>query len=163
MALIQTVDFLYPIIEDPYMMGRIAFSNVLSDLYAMGVTECDNVLMILGVSSKMTDKERDIVVSMMMNGFKDAAHEADANVTGGHSSLNPWIMMGGVGTCVCSPSDYIVPENAVAGDVLVLTKPLGTQVVITAYQWLDIPDKWNRIKLVVSEEDVSVFFKDFFL
>ena len=46
------------------------------------------------------------------------------------------------------------PDNAVTGDVLVLTKPLGTQVAVNAYQWLDQPDKWNRIKLVVSEEDV---------
>lgn len=46
------------------------------------------------------------------------------------------------------------PDNAVVGDVLVLTKPLGTQVAVNAHQWLDQPERWNRIKLVVSEEDV---------
>ena len=46
------------------------------------------------------------------------------------------------------------PEHAVPGDVLVLTKPLGTQVAVNAHQWLDIPERWNRIKLVVSEDDV---------
>ena len=46
------------------------------------------------------------------------------------------------------------PDNAVVGDVLVLTKPLGTQVAVNAHQWLDLPDRWNRIKLVVSEDDV---------
>lgn len=46
------------------------------------------------------------------------------------------------------------PDNAVVGDVLVLTKPLGTQVAGNAHQWLDQPERWNRIKLVVSEEDV---------
>ena len=46
------------------------------------------------------------------------------------------------------------PDNAVVGDVLVLTKPLGTQVAVNAYQWLDQPERWNRIKLVVSEDDV---------
>jgi hypothetical protein len=50
--------------------GKIACANVLSDLYAMGVTECDNMLMLLGVSTKMTEKERDIVVPLMMRGFK---------------------------------------------------------------------------------------------
>ena len=50
--------------------GKIACANVLSDLYAMGVTECDNMLMLLGVSNKMTDKERDVVVPIMMRGFK---------------------------------------------------------------------------------------------
>jgi selenophosphate synthase len=46
------------------------------------------------------------------------------------------------------------PDNAVVGDVLVLTKPLGTQVAVNAHQWLDQPERWNRIKLVVSEDDV---------
>lgn len=46
------------------------------------------------------------------------------------------------------------PDNAVVGDVLVLTKPLGTQVAVNAHQWLDQPDRWNRIKLVVNEDDV---------
>lgn len=46
------------------------------------------------------------------------------------------------------------PDNAVVGDVLVLTKPLGTQVAVNAYQWLEQTDRWNRIKLVVSEDDV---------
>lgn len=47
------------------------------------------------------------------------------------------------------------PNNAVVGDVLILTKPLGTQVAVSAYQWLDKPDQWSHIKLVVSEEDVQ--------
>ncbi len=46
------------------------------------------------------------------------------------------------------------PDGAVVGDVLVLTKPLGTQVAVNAYQWIDVPEKWNRIKLVVGEDDV---------
>lgn len=46
------------------------------------------------------------------------------------------------------------PDSAVIGDVLVLTKPLGIQVAVNAYQWLDNPDQWNKIKLVVSDEDV---------
>ncbi len=50
--------------------GKIAAANVLSDLYAMGVTECDNMLMLIGVSTKMTEKERDIVMPLMMRGFK---------------------------------------------------------------------------------------------
>ena len=46
------------------------------------------------------------------------------------------------------------PDSAVVGDVLVMTKPLGTQVAANAHQWMDQPERWNRIKLVVSEEDV---------
>ena len=57
-------------------------------------------------------------------------------------------------TTVCQPNEFIIPDSAVVGDVLVLTKPLGTQVAVNAHQWLDQPERWNRIKLVVSEEDV---------
>ncbi|XP_072345147.1 selenide, water dikinase 3-like [Scyliorhinus torazame] len=58
LSLVQTTDFFYPLVDDPYMMGRIACANVLSDLYAMGITECDNMLMLLSVSQKMTEKVR---------------------------------------------------------------------------------------------------------
>lgn len=154
LCLVQTTDFFYPLVDDPYMMGKIACANVLSDLYAMGVTECDNMLMLLGVSTKMTEKERDVVIPLIMRGFKDSAWEAGTTVTGGQTVVNPWCTIGGVATSVCQPNEYIVPDNAVVGDVLVLTKPLGTQVAVNAHQWLEQPERWNRIKLVVSEDDV---------
>jgi len=155
LSLVQTTDFFYPLCEDPYLQGRITCANVLSDLYAMGVTECDNMLMLLAVSNKMSDKERDVVVPLMIRGFKECAYEAGTHVTGGQTVLNPWLTIGGVATTVCQPNEFIVPDNAVVGDVLVLTKPLGTQVAVSAHQWLDQPERWNRIKLVVSEEDVQ--------
>ena len=52
------------------IQGKIACSNVISDLYALGVTECDNMLMLLGISQKMTDKERDVVTPLIIRGFK---------------------------------------------------------------------------------------------
>jgi len=154
LSLVQTTDFFYPLVDDPYMMGKIACANVISDLYAMGVTECDNMLMLLAVSQKMSEKERDVVVPLMMRGFRDSAEEAGTSVNGGQTVVNPWMTIGGVATTVCQPNEFIMPDNAVVGDVLVLTKPLGTQVAVNAYQWLDQADKWNRIKLVVSEDDV---------
>ena len=146
LSLVQTTDFFYPLVEDPYMQGKIAASNVLSDLYAMGVTECDNMLMLIGVSTKMTDKERDVVIPLIMRGFKDCALEAGTTVTGGQTVMNPWCTVGGVATTICQPNEFIIPDSAVVGDVLVLTKPLGTQVALTAHQWLDQPERWNRIK-----------------
>lgn len=53
-----------------WLQGKIACANVLSDLYAMGAVDCDNMLMLLGVSNKMSEKERDVVVPMIMRGFK---------------------------------------------------------------------------------------------
>jgi len=155
LSLVQTTDFFYTMVEDPYMQGKIACANVLSDLYAMGVTECDNMLMLLAVSTKMTEKERDVVMPLMMRGFKDCALEAGTSVTGGQTVMNPWCTIGGVGTTVCQPNEFIIPDSAHAGDVLVITKPLGTQVALNAHQWLDQPERWNRIKLVVSEDDVK--------
>ncbi|KAL8567531.1 putative protein serine/threonine kinase [Nucella lapillus] len=154
LSLVQTTDFFYPLVDDPFMQGKIACANTLSDLYAMGVTDCDNMLMLLAASNKMTDKERDTVMPLIMHGFKDCAEEAGTQVTGGQTVVNPWLTIGGVATTVCQPNEFILPDNAVVGDVLVLTKPLGTLVAGNAYQWLDQPERWNRIKLVVSEDEV---------
>ncbi|UYV66683.1 SEPHS1 [Cordylochernes scorpioides] len=136
------------------VQGKIACANVLSDLYAMGVTECDNILMILGVSNKMKPEERDVVIPLMMKGFQDFAHQAGTNVTGGQTVLNPWVMIGGVATSICSPDEIIMPDMAMPGDVLVLTKPLGTQLAVAAHSWLEVPDKWERLSTVVTEEDI---------
>lgn len=152
--LIQTTDFFYPLIEDPYTMGKIACANVLSDLYAMGVTEVDNMLMLLSVTNKFNDKERDLIMPRMIQGFKDCAQEAGTSVNGGQTVINPWLIIGGVATSICSTHEFISPDNAMISDVLVLTKPLGTQVAVNAHQWLDNPDRWNKIKLVVSEDEV---------
>ncbi|XP_066840760.1 selenide, water dikinase 2-like [Anser cygnoides] len=160
LSLVQTTDFFYPLVEDPYMMGRIACANVLSDLYAMGITECDNMLMLLSVSQKMTDEERDKVMPLIVKGFRDAAEDGGTSVTGGQTALNPWLIVGGVATVVCQPSDFIMPDSAVPGDVLVLTKPLGTQVAVTAHQWLDNPERWNKLKLVVTREEVELAYQE---
>lgn len=154
LSLVQTTDFFYALVDDPYMQGKIACANVLSDLYSMGVTDCDNMLMLLATSNKMSDKERDVILPLIISGFKDVAEEAGTSVNGGQTVINPWVTIGGVATTVCQPNEYIMPNDAVVGDVLVLTKPLGTQVATQAYQWLDQPERWNRIKLVVSDEDV---------
>jgi len=70
LSMICTTDMFYPVVEDPYMMGKIAYSSILSDLYAMGVQEVDNMLMFLGVSSKMTEKEKGQSYSACDGGFQ---------------------------------------------------------------------------------------------
>lgn len=70
LSLIESTNTLYMLVDDPYVMGKIACSNVLSNLYALGITRCDNMLMMLNVSYKMTDKERDTVVPIMIRGFR---------------------------------------------------------------------------------------------
>jgi selenide, water dikinase len=68
--------------------------------------------------------------------------------------INFYFFQGGVATSCCSVNEFITPDNAMVSDVLVLTKPLGTQVAVNAHQWLENIERWNKIKLVVSEEDV---------
>lgn len=161
LSLLQTTDFFYPLVNDPYAMGKIACANVLSDLYAMGVTECDNMLMLLGLSSKFTEEERDVVVPLMLQGFRDLATEAGTSVTGGQTVINPWCLIGGVATSVCQQNEFIMPDQAVAGDVLVLTKPLGTQPAVNAYQWMHQKNQhWNRIKHVISQEETEKAYSD---
>ncbi|CAF4227304.1 unnamed protein product [Rotaria socialis] len=157
--LVQSTDFFYPLIDDPYVMGKIACANVLSDIYAMGAIEVDNMLMLLSTSNKMSEKERDTIMPLILEGFKDCAEEAGTSVQGGQTVVNPWLIVGGVATSICIPSEIIIPEHAVVGDVLVLTKPLGTQVAVNAYQWIENPDRWNRIKSVVTEDEVRKGYK----
>jgi selenide,water dikinase len=100
--MISTTDFFFPSVEDPYVQGKIACANVLSDVYAMGVTEVDTMLMILGVCRDMSEKERDVVTTQMIRGFNDLARKAETNVTGGQTVMNPWPIVGGVAMSVRS-------------------------------------------------------------
>ncbi|EQC40799.1 selenide, water dikinase [Saprolegnia diclina VS20] len=150
--MISTTDFFYPLVQDPYVQGRIACANVLSDLYAMGVTEVDTMLMILGVSRTMTDLERDVVTTQLIHGFNDLAREAGTNVTGGQTVMNPWPIVGGVAMSVRAESEIIRPENATTGQVLVLTKPLGTQLAVNAYQMKDQPARWSKVESFLTRD-----------
>ncbi|GMR48607.1 hypothetical protein PMAYCL1PPCAC_18802 [Pristionchus mayeri] len=140
LKLVQTTDFFYPLVDDPYIMGRITAANVLSDLYAMGVSECDNMLMLLGVCKDFSDKQRDIVVREFIKGFKDTAAQAGTEVRGGQTVKCPWLLLGGVATSVVTDEEMLRVDRAVPGDVLILTKPLGGQVSVNSYEWLKTND-----------------------
>jgi len=142
------------------MQGRIACANVLSDLYAMGVTECDNVELICGVPTCMTDEERDVVVGIMLEGFRDCAKEGDVLVRGGQIVPNPWMMIGGAASSICSNDEFISPDGACVGDALVLTKPLGTQIAVNAHQWMDQKNEfWDKISGVISTQECVKAFQ----
>eukprot|EP01063_Lacrimia_lanifica_P016476 TRINITY_DN23013_c0_g1_i1.p1 TRINITY_DN23013_c0_g1~~TRINITY_DN23013_c0_g1_i1.p1 ORF type:complete len:322 (+),score=126.28 TRINITY_DN23013_c0_g1_i1:238-1203(+) len=132
--MISTIDFFYPLVEDPYVQGKVGCANVLSDMYSMGIDEIDTMLMVLGASKDMEESDRFIVTKEMMKGFNDLAHEADTAVTGGQSVLNPWPIIGGVAMSVCHKDDFVSPDGLLPGDFLVLTKPLGTQIAVNLRQ-----------------------------
>lgn len=133
--IISTTDFFFPLVDSPYLQGRIGAANVLSDLYAEGVQHCDFVLMLLAASRDMSPEQRTICTNLMVRGFRDACTEAETTVTGGQTVLNPWPIIGGVATSVVTRDEYVSSDGAQTGDVLVLTKPLGTQVAVNVHEW----------------------------
>jgi len=133
---ISTTDFFFPLVDSPFLQGRIGAANVLSDLYAQGVTDCDFVLMLLAAGRDMPEQERAICTREMVRGFSQACDEAGTVITGGQTVLNPWPIIGGVATSVvASKADFVPSDGAQVGNVLVLTKPLGTQVAVNVHQW----------------------------
>jgi selenide, water dikinase len=123
LALVQTVDLLTPMVEDPYTFGRIAAANSLSDVYAMGGTPL-TVLNIVGFPGPM-DKR---VLAEILRGGQDAVTEAGAVIAGGHTFNEKEIKFGLSVTGLIDPKRIITNAAAKVGDVLVLTKPLGTGV-----------------------------------
>jgi len=158
---VSTTDFFFPLVEDPYLQGKIACANVLSDQYAMGIVECDNILMLLAASRDMGLEERTIVTRKMIEGFNDQAKFAGTEVTGGQTVLNPWPIIGGVAMSTITEDEMIRPENAKLGDLLILTKPLGTQLAVNLHQWLvSKPEKWEKVKKIISKEEaLEAYFK----
>ena len=79
----------------------------------------------------------------MIRGFNDCAKEADTLITGGQSVMNPWHIIGGVANVVCFEDEYVPVNQAQPGDILLLTKPLGTQVAVNLNDWIVKSDpKW---------------------
>jgi selenide,water dikinase len=151
---VSTTDFFYPLILDPYKQGEIALCNVVSDLYAMGITRIDSILMVLCVSLQMNEKQREVVTKEMIRGFNDKANQAGCKVSGGQSVMNPWPMIGGTAISVLKRSEVIFPNNAKCGDLILLTKPLGTQVCGNLIQWIiQANEKWEKCKTLISEDD----------
>mmetsp|Transcript_8503 Transcript_8503/g.35490 ORF Transcript_8503/g.35490 Transcript_8503/m.35490 type:complete len:309 (-) Transcript_8503:376-1302(-) len=160
LSLISTTDFFYPLVDDPYMQGKIGCANVLSDLYAMGIDKCDNMLMILAASTDMPERERDIVTHELIRGFNDVAVEAETRVTGGQTVMNPWPIIGGAATSVCSEDEFIRPDYLEPGDVMVLTKALGTQPAVNAHQWHALQNRWwDQAKDVLAKEDIDYAYE----
>jgi selenide,water dikinase len=127
LALVQTVDLLTPMVEDPYTFGRIAAANSLSDVYAMGGTPL-TVLNIVGFPGPM-DKH---VLAEILRGGQDTVGEAGAVVAGGHTFNEKEIKFGLSVTGRIDPTRIVTNAAAKVGDVLVLTKPLGTGVFAQA-------------------------------
>ena len=83
LTIVSTLDFFYPLVDDPYNQGKIGAANVLSDLYSCGITEIRQVLMIISASSMMPKPQQLITTKLMMKGFADKVRESGSKVVGG--------------------------------------------------------------------------------
>ena len=127
-AIVATVDFFTPIVDDAYDFGRIAAANAFSDVYAMGGTP----LLALNLVGWPRDKLPYELLGDVLRGGADIAKEAGAFVLGGHSVDDPEPKYGMVAIGEVHPHRIVTLARARAGDVLVLTKPIGTGVLTTA-------------------------------
>ena len=128
LALVQTVDFFTPIVDDPYDFGRIAATNALSDVYAMGATPV-TALNLVAFSLRDLGGE---VLGEILRGGSDVAAAAGVAVVGGHSIDDPEPKYGLAVTGVVHPDEVITNAAGRPGDALVLTKPLGAGAISTA-------------------------------
>lgn len=127
-ALVQTVDFFTPIVDDPYDFGAIAAANALSDIYAMGARP----LFALNVVGFPSNRLPLGVLEQILRGAQDKAAEAEVSVIGGHTVDDTEPKFGMAVTGVVAPEGVITNAGAGPGDALVLTKPLGLGVITTA-------------------------------
>jgi selenide,water dikinase len=128
LALVQTVDFFAPIVDDPYIFGQIAAANALSDVFAMGGDPI-TALCIVGFPTGKLPLE---VLTEVLRGGLDKVHEAGAHIIGGHTVVDEEMKYGLAVTGTVHPARILTNAAAVPGDVLVLTKPLGTGILTTA-------------------------------
>ena len=128
LAIVQTLDFFTPIVDDPYDFGAIAAANALSDIYAMGAKP----LFALNIVGFPEDILPLTVLEDILKGAEDKAAEAGIGVLGGHTIEDPEPKYGMVVTGSIHPDKVLTNAGARAGDVLILTKPLGTGILSTA-------------------------------
>jgi selenide,water dikinase len=127
-ALVQTVDFFTPIVDDPFTFGQIAVANALSDVYAMGGTPLTGMNL---VAFPIKTLSPSILKDILLGGLSKM-EEAGVALVGGHSIDDPEIKYGLAVTGTVHPDKILTNAKAKAGDKLVLTKPLGTGIISTA-------------------------------
>ena len=137
LALVQTVDFFTPIVDDPFTFGQIAAVNSLSDVYAMGGTPLSALAMVCFPENGDTG-----VLERILAGGLSKMVEGECTVIGGHSVRDPVIKFGYSVTGSVHPENVWKNSTALAGDALILTKPVGTGVISTAIKRNQAQSAW---------------------
>ena len=140
LALVHTVDFFTPIVDDPYDFGAIAAANAVSDIYAMGGTPVSALSVVCFPSDEMDLA----VLGSILAGGMDKLREAGVELLGGHSVRDREMKFGFAVTGTVDPKRILRKSGARPGDALVLTKPLGVGVMSTALRAGKLAKKWER-------------------
>lgn len=127
-ALVSTTDFFTPVVDDPFLFGRIAGANAISDIYAMGGKPLFALSIVAFPIGKLPAEQ----FARMLEGLADACADAGIEIVGGHSIDDPEPKLGLAVTGVVHPKEALSNAGARAGDVLILTKPLGIGCATTA-------------------------------
>ena len=156
LALIQTVDFFTPIVDDPYWFGQIAAANALSDVYAMGGTP-KTAMNLVAFPVKQMDLS---VLRQIIQGGLDKLAEAEVVLVGGHSIEDKELKYGLSVTGFVHPAKVLTKKNLRPGDRLVLTKPLGTGIVNTAIKAgmasADLTDKVSHLMASLNRDAAEI-------
>ena len=128
LAIVNTVDFFTPIVDDPYVFGQIAAANSLSDVYAMGGEPKTAMNIVCFPKGKMAME----ILGEILKGGADKVKESGAVVIGGHSIIDEEIKYGMAVTGIIHPDKILRNVGVQEGDVMILTKPLGTGIITTA-------------------------------
>jgi selenide, water dikinase len=128
LALVQTVDFFAPIVDDPFDFGQIAAANALSDVYAMG----GQPLTALNIVAFPTGELPLDVLTQILAGGQEKVHEAGAFIVGGHTVIDTELKYGLAVTGRAHPNFLLTNAGALPGDQLILTKPIGNGILATA-------------------------------
>lgn len=130
LAVLNTLDFFTPLVDEPEIQGRIAGSNVTSDIYALGITNITSLLTIMAYPENMPDE----LAVGMLKGLSDFCREMNIPLVGGHTIRNPWPIIGGAATGIGNMDQIIYTRGAQPDDRLFLTKPLGVAAAMAAYR-----------------------------
>jgi selenide,water dikinase len=156
LAIIQTVDFFTPIVDDPYWFGQIAAANAMSDVYAMGGIP-KTAMNLVGFPSKEMDIS---ILRRIIEGGLDKMREAGVVLAGGHTIDDPELKYGLSVTGFVHPARVLLKRNLRPGDRLILTKPLGTGIIATAIKGrlasVEIEERVTRMMAALNRDAAAV-------
>jgi selenide,water dikinase len=146
-ALVQTLDFITPVVDDPFIYGKIAAANSLSDIFAMGA-DVKTAMNIVGFDAANFPKE---VLKEMLNGGNEKIKECGGVLMGGHTIQTPEMYYGLSVTGMIHPNNILKNNGGKVGDILILTKPIGLGILTTAIKNDQLDEKGIKESIKIME------------